>query len=215
MSNGECNDGGPGSEYNPSGCAYGADCQDCGPRPSTTLKLCSNETMAGEFCKSESSAACADGHMMSFDTSSNNCGTGGSVYYVAYSTISPPPSPPPTPPPLLPKPPEPPSLPPSPPPLAPPLADCSGGQSCGVCFMRAHAGDCPTLCDDTCSYSSSSPGYYASDGSCQDGGPGAEYSNSYSYASSTCKLGTDCTGASHSQPRAVAARRRDAACCSL
>ena len=148
MSNGECNDGGPGSEYNPSGCAYGADCQDCGPRPSTTLKLCSNETMAGEFCKSESSAACADGHMMSFDTSSNNCGTGGSVYYVAYSTISPPPSPPPTPPPLPPKPPEPPSLPPSPPPLAPPLADCSGGQSCGICFMQAST--CPTICEEDC-----------------------------------------------------------------
>ena len=184
-SNGECNDGGPGSEYHPSDCDFGFDCTDCGPRTDNgAIKLCSSETMAGDYCKAESVATCAGGNSMSFDITTNNCGT-DTVYYVAYSTISPPPLPPPDPPPTPPVPPSPPSPPPSPPPSAPPLAHCDNGGLCGLCFMQAeHTTGCPTICEEDCKYYSSD---YSSNGECNDGGPGSEYSPS------DCHVGFDCT----------------------
>ena len=60
---------------------------------------------------------------------------------------------------------------------------CAYGTDCTDCGVRTVADGVPvpTTCDDTC------PGqaYRASNGYCDDGGPGAEYGY--------CELGTDCT----------------------
>ena len=47
-------------------------------------------------------------------------------------------------------------------------------------------GTCPPLCSETC--------FYASDGDCDDGGPGSEYGT-------TCQYGTDCTDCGPRSPR--------------
>jgi len=171
-SNGLCDDGGPGSEYTRGElCPIGSDCTDCGPRLNTSITSCSLTTPAGSYC------IAAPG-FCGLSTTLSNC-AGSSVYYAAYSTISPPPSPPPAPP----------TPPPSPFPAAPPLSACDAGQTCGMCFMLLPRTDCPTLCTDTCTFSTTYPAYYASNGLCDDGGPGSEYSRSATY----CPFGSDCS----------------------
>ena len=119
LSDGDCDDGGPGSEYVITGCTYGGDCTDCGPRP-----------------------------------------------WRASPPLIPPPAP--SPPKSPPPPPSPPPLPPAPPP--PPLLP-------GYVCLNSCIG-MPT---------------YASDGFCDDGGPGAEYPD--------CQYGTDCADCGPRQPR--------------
>ena len=207
-SDGDCDDGGEGAEY--AACAFGTDCINCGPRrrsdapmpplpprpptpslppamppapptqplppsmppalppppmPPHTPHICV------ETCIYASDGDCDDGgpgaeySACAYGTDCINCGYRPQVD--APKPLAPPPPPrPPTPlaPPAGPCPPSPPPTQPTPPvmppavppPPAPPFT--------------------PDHCVETC--------VYASDGDCDDGGPGAEYS--------LCAYGTDC-----------------------
>eukprot|EP00900_Chrysochromulina_parva_P008696 jgi/Chrpa1/17828/Chrysochromulina_OHIO_Genome00025314-RA len=93
LSDGDCDDGGPGSEYVITGCPFGGDCHDCGPRcvGGSSGVLCLNS------CYYASDADCDDGGpgseypLCAFGTDCIDCGPRG-----AYP---PPPSPPRPPPP--------------------------------------------------------------------------------------------------------------------
>jgi len=83
-----------------------------------------------------------------------------------------------------------------------PGAACDAGQACGICLMIESSEGCPTVpgglftlprcgvpppvpCGETCNY--------ASDGDCDDGGPGAEFS--------ACQRGSDCTDCGYRFPQ--------------
>ncbi len=167
-SDGDCDDGGPGSELLHADCPYGTDCMDCGPRGSTGT-ICFNH------CVSEDSnwpvtvvndGDCDDGGPSSrydwclYGTDCEDCGP-------RPKRMPPPLKPPPAPavasPPLAPRPVR------SPPASPPPLA-CTN-----TCIqLRMH--------DFEREYFSSTT--FASDGDCDDAGPGS--------GSSICAYGTDC-----------------------
>ena len=139
-SDGICDDGGPGAQYD--GCELGTDCDDCGVR------------------------------------------------FVPAPAPMPPPSPPvspPPPPPPLPPPP-PPSPPPPPPPPYNPHDDKAppappGGYNAECALLGGIIGDDGVTCV-LCSTDCIGTPHWASDGICDDGGPGAQYDG--------CELGTDC-----------------------
>ena len=167
-SDGDCDDGGVGAEYD--ACAFGTDCINCGPRLRSDAPLPpmpppappQAPVLCAETCIHASDNDCDDGGVgaeydaCAFGTDCINCGP-------RLSSDAPmPPLPPriPSPPVMPPTPPAqplPPSMPPAPPP--PPVPP--------------HV---PHTCIETC--------IYAGDGDCDDGGPGAEYS--------ICAYGTDC-----------------------
>ena len=137
-SNGNCNDGGSGSEY--SHCTPGSDCTDCGPRIMTP-------SPPPPF--PPGSAVCSDTCTFA---SNNNCNDGGSGAEFSH---------------------------------------CTYGTDCSDCGPRLMSPSPPSLppggaCDDTC--------VFASNGNCNDGGPGAEFTH--------CAYGTDCTdcGARYTAP---------------
>ena len=172
---GDCDDGGPGSEW--SSCALGNDCSDCGPRfqppPSPPGApqppgVPWDLAMCTDTCDYAKDDACTDG----------GPGAEYSSWYYACDmgtdcTDCGPRFPPPPP---LPSPP-----PPSPPPIPPPLTEPASPPTPPA--PPSH----PTLCGDSCSY--------LSDGDCDDGGSGAEYSS--------CALGEDCASKASSNSHAL------------
>ena len=206
MSDGSCDDGGPGSTL--STCEFGYDCADCGPRcmpaqpPSGCL--CSDE------CLFAHDGEC-DIHHCSLGSDCTDCGMSCGHY-------PPPPSPKPAPPSPMP--------PPAPPP-APPLrrqpvgCDCTdlcddmasngycddGGMAStySLCDYGTDCTDCGVRCPPPPSppspppSPSQPPGCFCKDdcksdwlrsswesnGVCDDGGPGSEYD--------WCDLGSDCS----------------------
>eukprot|EP00900_Chrysochromulina_parva_P002599 jgi/Chrpa1/1233/Chrysochromulina_OHIO_Genome00002577-RA len=165
-SDGDCDDGGPGSEYG-AWCVYGTDCIDCGPRQPG---LCTNA------CYWSSDAECDDGGPGSefpvclYGTDCIDCGL------------------------RQPRPPSPPALCTNTCNWAAD-AECDDGgpgsefYSASGCPYGTDCFDCgtrqPDPCTNTCDWSS--------DGSCDDGGPGSEYGACLGAAScSWCPYGTDC-----------------------
>eukprot|EP00900_Chrysochromulina_parva_P011793 jgi/Chrpa1/20614/Chrysochromulina_OHIO_Genome00026547-RA len=182
-SDGFCDDGGPGAEF--PDCQYGTDCTDCGPRvplapppsvapPSTPL--------CTETCVWASDADCDDGGPGAEFTS---CALGTDCTDCGPRVPLAPPS----------------TLPPPSTTLCTETcvyssdADCDDGgpgSEFPLCALGTDCTDCgprtplapppsATLCNDLC------VGFpmYASDGFCDDGGPGAEFPD--------CQYGTDCT----------------------
>eukprot|EP00900_Chrysochromulina_parva_P005704 jgi/Chrpa1/15134/Chrysochromulina_OHIO_Genome00020374-RA len=149
-SDGFCDDGGPGAEF--PDCQYGTDCTDCGPRvslaPPSSVAPPSSATLCTETCVWASDADCDDGGPGAEFLA---CALGSDCTDCGPRVVSPPPPPhrdappPPPSPPSPPSPPKPPARPPYPPNVV--------------------------LCNDLCIGFPS----YASDGFCDDGGPGAEY----------------------------------------
>ena len=190
-SDGDCDDGGPGTEYFGS-CALGTDCADCGPRTAITPptdRTYLPSTLVDGF--SAFAPGPGIGHwdnlayigtnigtrrvlrqaIMSRSnwTYSNVIGNVASNIPTYFEIIGDPPSAPPNPP----SPPSPPSSPPpspsSPPsPPNPPTPPPPAGPPVGATRI---------VCLNECSY--------ASDGECHDGGPGAELA--------WCALGNDCS----------------------
>ncbi|KAL1504076.1 hypothetical protein AB1Y20_010486 [Prymnesium parvum] len=183
-SDNDCDDGGPGAEYQV--CSYGDDCSDCGkrpalmptppmlpsppsspPRPPSVPLVCDNS------CDFPSDGLCDDGGVGSefdwchFGRDCDDCG-GRAIGSIAHFPTPPPTAPRPfsPPSPLPPSPRRPPS-PPSPPhpPSSPPAPPFS-----------------PLLCQNSCPH-------FASDGDCDDGGPGSEYDH--------CSTGADCADCGH------------------
>ena len=139
---------------------------DCGPRvDASSLPVCSASFAGPGACRATSSDCGLDPRAMNCDTFA--------LYTVSYATISPPPA-------------------------APPFDQ--GRRVCRRFRRRPHcrrpvrrrprrrtlsatframasAGckppACPTICTDTCTYRSDYSGYYASNGLCDDGGPGS------------------------------------------
>ena len=184
---GDCDDGGPGSEWVPS-CPFGTDCTDCGPRnqatPSPGRSFRPSNLITGfsasAFTHYDNLAYLGRnngtvGLLRSAITTASNwvgsdvVGNAASIVMTYFEIYPDPPDPPPSPPSSPPLPPSPPSMPPSlPPPPLPPAPPPPAGPPFGATR---------TTCADTCNL--------ASDNDCDDGGPGAEFS--------ICALGTDCT----------------------
>ena len=190
-SNGLCDDGGPGSEWGI--CSYGADCSDCGPRSlrpppppyAPMTRLCT------EACAYASDSECDDGGpgaeytFCVYGTDCTDCGfrvPGSCIDECAYASDG--------------------------------ACDDGGpgAEYTGACVYGTDCTDCgfrvmppplppqsppqsppqppqsPPLCNDLC------VGFptYASDGECDDGGPGSEWA--------ACQNGTDCTDCSPRLP---------------
>jgi hypothetical protein len=179
----ECDDGGPGSLYNI--CAYGTDCGDCGPRPAASGPGLGPPTpthghTAGQLCENTCQWAfdreCDDGgpgslyNVCAYGTDCGDCGpraAAGGPGPVAPHPVAPHPVAP---------------HPVAPHPVAPhPVAPHPVAPSPTPSGSRMCANTCP----------------YASDGACDDGGPGA--------LSGICAYGTDCEDCG---PRELAAAPR-------
>ena len=139
---GDCDDGGPGSEY--SFCAYGSDCEDCGPRPVRSPPA--SPPPPGGVTPPAAPSICTNTCNYSTDGECDDGGPGSRFPICAYGTDCKDCGPRPV---LSPPPPAPP-----PPPATPP----------GI------------ICLNTC--------FHSSDTDCDDGGPGSKYSS--------CAYGTDC-----------------------
>ena len=206
---GTCDDGGPGAEYNV--CAYGSDCVDCGPRPQSRLTLCSsgcgactygpvtltsggtpnqwaNEYyyMTIQYYTCSACSGVASGGQMhvyqAFDVNGYamngylwfDCSNGRWTRSVVPAGNS----------------------------ACPDRFACTGPYPTGTTLEDIPWRSCPTTGAQACSASSPPPRasppplpsamglctntciLYASDGVCDDAGPGAEYSD--------CSIGTDC-----------------------
>ena len=166
---GDCDDGGSGSEY--SSCQAGTDCADCGQRaaipPGSYGTSCSTSTpcLDNLFCNFDYGSTGFCERCSGCTTGSYGCswcglpsdGEADCKLHCEAGTGST------TSPPPSPKPPPPPS---------PPAQASSSGST--------------YRCDNTCLQSSGSYfTWWGSDGWCDDGGPGSDFS--------FCTLGTDCT----------------------
>ena len=165
----DCDDGGPGSEW--SACASGSDCQDCGPRfapppipplPPAPPAVPSDLAVCEDTCTWPKDDGCDDGGA---GAEFSGCAQGTDCSDCGPRFLPPPPSPSPPPP--------------AAPPVLPPLVAPTSPPS------PPRPPTYPAACANTC-YN----GNWASDGSCDDGGPGAEYG-----PYSSCKLGEDCASA--------------------
>jgi len=183
---GFCDDGGPGAQLYL--CEYGSDCSDCGirpalmPPPSSPPELPSPPSPPPTPPSPPSPPAsppsppsppsmpsvCSDECFYAFDSECDDGGPGAQFDWCEYGTdcsdcgLRPVLMPPPPSPPEFPSPPSPPPTPPSPP--SPPASPSSPPFT-------------PSVCSDEC--------FYADDGFCDNGGPGAQFY--------LCEYGSDCS----------------------
>ena len=171
---GDCDDGGPGSDYDL--CDYGTDCNDCGPRPpvENDEMICTNSCQhandgdcddggpGSDYDLCEYGTDCADcGPRPPQQESSSNSGSGNNSSGMICSNTC----------------------------QHANDGDCDDGgpgsdydlcdygTDCNDCGERPPLHNDEIICTDTCQH--------AKDGDCDDGGPGSDYD--------LCDYGTDCS----------------------